>query len=161
MSATMAGSDLELEQEAVTTVSAAPGEQDVLRDVEDLLRQTTAQRRPRLVGADGEAIEIPEPVYRLLRQMVPHLLKGHALTLVPLHQQLTTQEAADLLNVSRPFLIGLLERGEVPYTKTGKHRRIRYGDLMQYKRQRDATRRRALDRLAELGQEFGLDAYQD
>jgi excisionase family DNA binding protein len=97
----------------------------------------------------------------LLDQVVRELLQGHAVGVVPLHKELTTQEAADLLGVSRPFLIGLLERGEVPYVTTGKHRRIRFSDLMEYKRRRDATRRQALDRLTELSQEYGLDRYRD
>jgi excisionase family DNA binding protein len=146
-------------------VSASPSEQALLDKLEDVLREAseeaTAQRRPILVGADGEEVELPEPIFHLLRQIVPHLRRGHAVSLVPVQQELTTQQAADLLNVSRPFLVGLLERGEIPYVKTGTHRRIRYGDLLRFKRLRDATRRQALDRLTELSQEMGLDAYQD
>ena len=74
-----------------------------------------------LLGPNDERIELPEPVFRVLRQIVPHLLREHALTIVPLHKELSTQEAADILNVSRPFLISLLERGEIPFVKTGKH----------------------------------------
>jgi excisionase family DNA binding protein len=81
--------------------------------------------------------------------------------MVPIQKELTTQAAADLVNVSRPFLIGLLEQGEIPYVTTGKHRRIRFSDVIAYKTRRDATRRQALDRLSELGREYGLDRYQD
>src|SRR5688572_29218325 len=146
-------------------VAAAPADQELLEDIEALLRRASeeapASQRPRLVGSDGDAIELPEPIFRLLRQIVPHLKKGHALTLVPLHKELSTQQAADLLNVSRPFLIGLLERGEIPYTKVGKHRRIRFGHLITFKRARDAGRRQTLRRLTQLGQDFGLDRFDD
>jgi excisionase family DNA binding protein len=69
---------------------------------------------------------------------------------------LTTQQAADFLNVSRPYFIRLLEQGAIPHTKTGSHRRVRLDDVLAYKRQRDAERRRALDDLVALSQEMGL-----
>ena len=145
--------------------SASANERSILEEIDALLRQTddddADRARPMLLGPNNERIGLPEPVFRILQQIVPHLLKGHALTIVPVHQQLSTQEAADILNVSRPFLIGLLERGEIPYVKTGKHRRIRFGHLMAYKKQRDMECRKALERLVELGQEYGLDAYGD
>ena len=75
---------------------------------------------------------------------------------MPVHMELTTQEAADLLNVSRQYLVRLLEDGAMPFTKTGTHRRIRFGDLMAYKRARDATRRQGLKRLTRLSEELGL-----
>jgi len=146
-------------------ITATVAEQDALREIEKLLSKATQGRSVKhgsiFLGSDGEEIEIPRPVFLLLCRTVPHLLKGHALTVVPLHKELTTQEAADILNVSRPFLIGLLERGEIPYATTGKHRRIRFSDLIEYKKQRDATRRQALVRLTELSQEYGLDRYDD
>lgn len=162
MKTVMLEKDQELQQE---TVSAAEPERHALQVVDGLLRRslkgTGKQSRPKLVGSDGQAIELPEPIFHLLRQIVPHLAKGRALTIVPLQHQLTTQQAADILNVSRPFLIGLLERGEIPYGKTGKHRRISFDDLLTYKRRRDASRREAVDRLTALSQEYGLDAHQD
>ncbi|HEX5415071.1 MAG TPA: helix-turn-helix domain-containing protein [Chloroflexota bacterium] len=146
-------------------VSASSDQHKALEAIEAMLAQAamneSAQPRLVLLGPDNERIELPEPVFRVLRQIVPHLLQGHALTIVPIHKELSTQEAADTLNVSRPFLIGLLERGEIPFIRTGKHRRIRFGDLMAYKAKRDANRRETLDRLSRLSQEFGLDRYQD
>jgi excisionase family DNA binding protein len=113
-------------------------------------------RRPRLIGAAGEEIELPESVFRLLRQIVHHLARGDSVALVPRHKELTTQQAADLLNVSRPYLVQLLDKGEIPHTKTGAHRRVRFNDLMAYKRQRDARRRKGLARLTQMSQELGL-----
>jgi excisionase family DNA binding protein len=86
----------------------------------------------------------------LLMELLRHIGKGNAVTLVPVHEMLTTQQAADVLNVSRPFLISLLDKGLVPYDTVGRHRRIKADDLFAYKRTRDNKRREALAGLAEL-----------
>ena len=111
---------------------------------------------PKLVGPRGEEIALPESLFQVLRQLAYHLAQGQAVSVVPLNKELTTQQAADILNVSRPFLIKLLDRGEVPFSKTGSHRRIRFSDLMAYKRRRDAERQRVLARLTRMSQEMGL-----
>ncbi len=79
-----------------------------------------------------------------------------AIFIVPGNKELTTQEAADILNVSRPYLVKLLERGEIPFIKLGTHRRIRFSDLMRYKKRRDAERERALGEIARMSQELGM-----
>ena len=81
---------------------------------------------------------------------------GNSVRVVPVHAELTSQEAADLLNVSRPHLVKLLEQGALPHHKTGRHRRGLFSDLMNYKQQRDEISRKALDELADLSQEFGM-----
>lgn len=109
-----------------------------------------------LMGPDGEAIPIPESVYQVLRKVVHELLAGKAVDFVSLSPELTTQEAADLLNVSRPYLVKLLDQGSIPYHKVGTHRRLYYEDLMEYKHQRDHQRRQKLRELTQLSQDAGL-----
>lgn len=109
-----------------------------------------------LVAPDGEAIELPGSVSAVLIQVVQAMAQGLAVAVMPLHMELTTQEAADLLNVSRQYLVQLLDQGAIPYTKVGTHRRIRFGDLRAYKEIRDQQRRAGLDRLAQLSQELGM-----
>jgi excisionase family DNA binding protein len=95
-------------------------------------------------------------VFHVLQQVIYHMIRGRAIFIVPEHKELTTQEAADILNVSRPYLIKLLEQNEMPFVKVGTHRRILFSELMNYKKLRDAERRRGLDEMARMSQEFGL-----
>ncbi len=131
-------------------IAVTEQERPNLAKVEDLfahLDNDYSQTRPRLVSPEGEEIELPESVFRLLHQMVYELAQGNSVTIVPIHKVLTTTEAADLLNVSRQYLVELLDAGAIPFSKVGTHRRIRFGDLMDYKKKRDASRREGLSRL--------------
>ncbi len=130
-------------------------ERDALARLEHLL-ETGGGGTPKVVGPGGEQIDLPEAVVHLLRQVVHAMAQDQAVTVIPVHKQLTTQQAADVLNVSRPYLVHLLNAGEIPYVKTGSHRRIRFDDLMAYKQRRDAERQVGLDRLSQLGQDMGL-----
>ena len=111
----------------------------------------------RFESAPDEPVVLPAAAVRLLGALLTELAKGNAVTLMPHHAELTTQEAADLLNVSRPFLVGLLESGQLPHHKVGTHRRVRFSDLMVYKRTRDAESDKALRELASLSQDMKLD----
>lgn len=101
-------------------------------------------------------VELPTSALRLLVDILSELADGNAVKVVPVHAELTTQEAADLLNVSRPHLVKLLEDGVLPFHKTGKHRRVRFADLMQFKAQRNAASEQAMAALAQQAQELSL-----
>jgi excisionase family DNA binding protein len=101
-------------------------------------------------------IELPTSALRLLVDILAELAAGNAVRVVPVHAELTTQEAADLLNVSRPHFIKLLETRALPYHRTGKHRRIRFDDLMKFKAERDQASERAMSELAQQAQELKL-----
>jgi excisionase family DNA binding protein len=111
----------------------------------------------RFENAPDEPLVLPAAAVRLLGALLAELAKGNAVTLMPHHAELTTQEAADLLNVSRPFLVTLLEGGHLPFHKVGTHRRVLFSDLMIYKRRRDAESEAALRELATLTQDLKLD----
>src|ERR1041384_7749214 len=123
-----------------------------IRELNRLLQLGT----PALVGADGERLRLPDAVYLLLKEIVRNMQLGRAIVLVPENQQLTTQRAADLLGVSRPHLIKLLEAGLLPYHKAGSHRRIYLKDLLAYQRRRDEERKAALNRISKEAFESGL-----
>lgn len=103
-----------------------------------------------------QVIEMPTFALRLLGQILSELALGNTVKVVPIHAELTSQEGADLLNVSRPHLVKLLDDGALPFTKTGKHRRIKFTDLMAYKKQREQASYSAMDELTAQAQEFGM-----
>jgi excisionase family DNA binding protein len=99
---------------------------------------------------------LPTSALRLLVDILGELAIGNAVKVVPVHAELTSQEAADLLNVSRPHLVKMLEEGAIPFTKTGRHRRIRFSDLMAFKQRREDESQEAMDALAQQAQELGM-----
>jgi excisionase family DNA binding protein len=104
-------------------------------------------------GRAEESLPLPAPVLDLLFAILTEMAEGNAVTLIPIHAELTTQQAADLLNVSRPFVVELLEKGEIPHRKVGTHRRILFRDLMEFKQHSEAKRKKALDELVAEAQE--------
>ncbi len=111
----------------------------------------------RLRVIDGEKdITVPVAALHLLVDILAQMARGNAVTVVPINAELTTQQAADFLNVSRPFLIGLLEQGKVPYRKVGTHRRVRFDDLVKYREVSLADQKAAADELTRQAQELGL-----
>lgn len=119
------------------------------------LRRLMQQGGAKLVGPDGQQIAIPEPVHALLLMILKNLQAGNAISIVPEHQQLTTQRAANILGVSRPFLVALVEAGDIPFHMVGSHRRVYLRDLLDYKRRRDAARHQAIDSMARAEMEAG------
>ena len=120
-----------------------------------LLGQMPESERAR-VQLDGNDLILPRQALALLRDLLVEMAHGNAVTIVPTHAELTTQEAANILNVSRPHLVRLLEDGAIPFSKTGTHRRIRYQDLMSYRDCRDQESRDALDELTAQAQEHDM-----
>ena len=106
--------------------------------------------------AGDETLVLPRDVITMLAYMLAQLADGRGVTAMPSHAELTTNQAADLLNVSRPYLIGLLETGSIPYRLVGRHRRIRFEELMAYKQRTDVESHRAADDLIALSEELGL-----
>lgn len=105
--------------------------------------------------AGDDVLVVPRQAAVMLAQILGFLANGQGVTVTPSNAMLTTQQAADFLNVSRPYLIKLLEAGEIPFERVGTHRRVAFGELMEYMRRDDQERRRAADELTELGQELG------
>lgn len=116
-----------------------------------LLRERPDSDRAR-VRLDGHDLILPREALALLRDLLSEMAQGHAVSIVPTHAELTTQQAANFLNVSRPHVVKLLEDGLLPYHRVGTHRRIRYLDLVEYKERRLAQSEAALDALAEQAQ---------
>ncbi|MGC2657012.1 MAG: helix-turn-helix domain-containing protein [Bryobacteraceae bacterium] len=107
-------------------------------------------------AAKEETLEIPAPAVQMLIRILEEMGCGNAVTLIPVHAELTIQEAADMLNVSRPYLMQLLDEGKIEYRKVGTHRRVRFDALMAYKHQADADRHAALAELAAYDQEMKI-----
>src|SRR5438093_1398026 len=123
----------------------------------DLASLATALRTPRaaLVGPDGTQLALPDEVYRVLRGVVDAMSQGLAITIAPHNTQLTTQEAADLLGISRPTLVRLLEDGEIPFELRGRHRRVMLADVVAYQERARTSRRAALDKMTRTAAEDG------
>ncbi|GAB3741992.1 helix-turn-helix domain-containing protein [Nocardiopsis nanhaiensis] len=123
-----------------------------------LARDLTDDRRPRarLIGPDGSKIDVPEELYGVLRDVVAALSQGLAISIAPHNTMLTTQEAADLLSISRPTLVRLLSEGEIPFSMRGRHRRVLLRDVLDYQERTRQEREQVLDQMAVDAEETGL-----
>lgn len=135
-------------------VSLPASQEEQVHALHELLRR---EGRARLIGRGGEpAVELPDAVYELLLRILDGMQQGNAISIVPVMQNLTTQQAAALVGVSRPFFVKLLESGALPFHLTGTHRRVYLKDLLAYKEHRDRERREALDQMAKEAEDVGL-----
>jgi excisionase family DNA binding protein len=134
-----------------------------------LARESARRLAPELAKANGavqlrvgeangmsEPVTIPTAAFRLLVTILAEMASGHAVRLIPHHAELTTQEAAELLNVSRPYVVRLLDEGHMPSHRVGTHRRVLFKDVVAYKEEHRRARETVLDRLTALDQELGL-----
>jgi excisionase family DNA binding protein len=129
------------------------------KDAPELASLATALEGPSgaLVGPDGTETPLPDEVYRVLKSVVDAMSQGLAITVAPHNTQLTTQEAADLLNVSRPTLVRLLEDGEIPFQLRGRHRRVMLADIIEYQERARDKRRATLREMTQTTAEDGTD----
>jgi excisionase family DNA binding protein len=146
------------------SVPVAPSEADAV-----LARESARRLAPQLAKANGalqlrvvepdgrsDVIAIPTTAFRLLMTILAEMASGNAVRLIPHQAELTTQEAAELLNMSRPYLVKLLDGGRIPFHRVGTHRRLLFKDVMAYKAEHRRARKATLDRLSALDQELGL-----
>lgn len=144
----------------MTPVAAPAAQHDEVaalsKALEGMLHSPTSQApKCELVGPNGEGIAVPESVFYVLERVVEVLARGDSITIVPMGRELTTQQAADILNVSRQYLVQLLDEGCIAFRKTGKHRRLRIEDVLAFKDERDNERRVGLRELSRMTQDFG------
>ncbi|RKH62638.1 helix-turn-helix domain-containing protein [Corallococcus llansteffanensis] len=108
-----------------------------------------------LLGPNHESIPLPTDVLALMQQLLAILASGDAVTVVPVHKELTTQQAANLLNVSRQYLVQLLDEKRIPFHRTGTHRRVYSKDVLEYRARQKSERRTQLDTMMRETQEAG------
>lgn len=111
-----------------------------------------------ITDKDGTAhqVEVPVSALRLLVDILTELGEGNTVKLIPVHAEMTTQEGADLMNMSRPTFIKLLDDGKIPFHRVGNRRKVKYTDVMAYKKMLDEKRLQALDELSDIDQSLGL-----
>ncbi|MBL52545.1 MULTISPECIES: helix-turn-helix domain-containing protein [Marisediminitalea] len=148
----------------MTRVQTLPDEQEVAlaklssQTLSAVLETKGGVQEINVVSKNGEVhhVKLPTSALALMVEVLTQLGQGNSVKITPIHAELTTQEAADLLNMSRPTFIKLLDSGELPYSRTGNRRKVAFSDVMSYKQNIDAKRLAALDELSALDQELGL-----
>jgi excisionase family DNA binding protein len=130
-----------------------------LQALERVRKTKKASRTVQIRPSEGEpdvSVVVPREAFELFLEILGQMANGSAVTIVPVKAELTTQQAADMLNVSRPYLVELLEAGKIPFRRVGTHRRIRASDLVAYQQKDDAERRAVAKQLTEEAQKYGL-----
>lgn len=127
-----------------------------LDELVDLLSRMGTEPTTSLARSNGEHLVLPPAVFAVLRDVVEAMSNGQAVTVAPVHLRLTTQEGADLLGISRPTFVKLLESGEIAFEQPGRHRRVRLDAVLAYRQRRFSQRRDSLDRMVEIADESGM-----
>ncbi len=141
---------------ALKPIALSRAEQPSAQALEHLLNRGMDRGALTVISSAGDRIDLPDPIVEVLRTAVGYLSHGQAVTLIPDNQVITTQRAADLLGLSRPFFIKLLDAGAMAHHRVGNQRRVYLRDVLAYRRKRDAERDAALDRLSRDAFEAGL-----
>lgn len=128
----------------------------ILAESEDQARKRNAKIISLRIQGSDEVINIPLKALKLLSSIIENMAQGKSIALMPTDAEITTQQAADILNVSRPHVIKLLEKGEIPFKKVGSHRRILLQDILEYESKFKSDRRKKLDYLAKEAQKLNL-----
>jgi excisionase family DNA binding protein len=135
--------------------SVAEEAKNALRGLALLSRKKKNSVQVQAKGAK-DVVSVPREAFELFLEILGQMANGNAVTIVPIHAELTTQQAADMLNVSRPFLVKLLDEGKLPSRKVGAHRRVRAEDLMEFRSKDEKQRKAALDELTAEAEKLGL-----
>jgi excisionase family DNA binding protein len=136
-------------------VQPAPEEHDAMTALREQVNEICRTGyRPVLIGPDGSHVELPDSAFRALMFVVRGMAAGRTMALMPSEKRLTSNQAAELLHVSRPHLIKLLDEGKLPYEMVGSHRRLRLDDVLAYRRARAHEREAQLRELTQLSQEL-------
>lgn len=148
---------------SITTITTHEDQLIAKRSLKVIHRKNNPKRKLRRgktvqlkIKGSEEPITIPKSAFDFLVLVLEHMANGKNITLFNSESELTTQQAADLLNVSRPHLVKVLENGEIPFTKVGRHRRIKSADLYAYSQKQQVNREEALDSLAKQAQDLNL-----
>ncbi len=154
-----------LEEQAEAVVNPIDIPEHQKQEILQLYRKAVLTgSRAQLISPNGESLGLPSPIYKLLVQILKDLSEGASVALIQDKHGLTTSQASRMLGMSRQFFVNLLEQGDIPHTKVGTHRRVRVGDLLAYKKNRDRNRRAVLDQMLRSELEVGtgdvpLDDY--
>ena len=141
----------------LTVIDASPAERVSIEQFQEAMGQRSQPVRfGSLRSPDGQDISVPEPLFRVLCEAAKNLVAGYQVIIAPFQHQLTTQEAADFLNVSRTYVCRMVDEGQIPSEKIGRHRRIQFGELMEYKKRRMAQKKESLINLIRETEELGL-----
>src|SRR5579862_3850855 len=141
---------------AAQTIRIAPQSEEETYVVRKLYRMLVHEGTAALVGPDNTRIDLPPTVYDVLVRVVREMQEGRSVALMPVMEELSTQAAADMLGVSRQFLVNELEGGRLPFHRTGTHRKVYFRDLAEYKKQRDLNRKQAIQRIAQESKDLGV-----